>query len=241
MKRLGILHITDLHHDLAPTETVGEVKDKAISPWLADDLTYKDPFSLFLNQIKNVLGKKPVHVLAFSGDIGWGKHPDTLVMGIERLKALGDRLDLKPTNVLIAPGNHDLVRTGSPGQELEDFIAACRREGFTCAERLKPAIIPIEDIPIIILNTCLGGTEHALHGLPGSFWDDVRIALKQLLTGATNEELLDAMDIPAIGNTQLDAVGDQLNQQIGNCAVIIGHHPPLPTYNSEVRPLCDAC
>jgi hypothetical protein len=97
-------------------------------------------------------------------------------------------------------------------------------------------VVFIDNVPIVVLNTCLGGTEYAIHGMPGNYWDDVRAALKTLLSGKPNEDLLDAMDIPAIGNTQLDAVGNHLREQQGNCAIILGHHPPLPTHNSEVRP-----
>lgn len=236
MNRLGILHITDLHHDSGTPEPVGLVKDEAVSPYLVNELTFKDCFSFFLTRIQTALGKNPLHALAFSGDIGWGKDPGTLGAGIQKLRVLKDRLSLKSQNVLIAPGNHDLSREADPGRELDAFVAACNAEGFTCAQARQPVLILIQNIPIIVLNTCLGGTEHAVHGEPPTFWQDVRAALRTLLSGRPDEDLLDAMDIPAVGNTQLEVVGKHLGKQSGNCIVIVGHHPPLPTHNVEVRP-----
>lgn len=48
--------------------------------------------------------------------------------------------------------------------------------------------------------------------------------------------LLKEMDIPAIGQDQLETVNNFLKDTEGNCAVLLGHHNPLPTHQLVIRP-----
>jgi 3',5'-cyclic AMP phosphodiesterase CpdA len=234
MNRLNLLHITDLHSSRDPGVPVGDVKDKTVSVLLAEELTYRDSCALFQQRMPDVLRNQPVDLLAFTGDIGWGSQPETLKIGIRRLSALGDRLKIPRSSIVIAPGNHDLRRDAEPGNELIDFIKACEDQGFTCAARLQPKLLVINNTPIVAINTCLGGTEYAVHEIPGSFWEDIQSALGKAFAGS--RDLADAMDIPAVGRTQLDKIGDDLQNHNGNCLVVLGHHSPLPTHTQEVRP-----
>ena len=235
MNRLHLLHITDLHAPLDAGERVGAVKDKAVSVLLAEELTYRDSCALFQQRLPDILREQPpVDILAFTGDIGWGKQPETLRIGIRRLSALGDRLRVPRGNIVIAPGNHDLRRDAGAGNELIEFVKACEDQGFTCANRLQPKLLVVQNTPVIALNTCLGGTEHAVHGVPGGFLEDIQNAMKKAFSGSL--DLADAMDIPAVGQTQLDKIGEDLQNRDGNCIVVLGHHSPLPTHTQEVRP-----
>lgn len=246
MKRLGILHITDLH--VGFQLEASKIKNSTLSGRLRDELDYKDPRTLFLRKVLHLLEDQRVDVLAFTGDIGWGKDSKTLSQGIVYLSKLSGRLNIEKKFVIIAPGNHDLERKAAGNQELDEFVKACDKEGFTYAAGLRPAFIRILDIPIIALNTCLGGTEHALHGLPEDFWKAIQGAVDDIgaLSNGNTVEIpaaiksqLKAMDIPAVGHSQVEKLEEYLREKTGNCAIILGHHNPLPTHALVVRPYAE--
>ena len=58
--------------------------------------------------------------------------------------------------------------------------------------------------------------------------------MKKAFSGSL--DLADAMDIPAVGRTQLDKIAEDLQSRDGNCIVVLGHHSPLPTHTQDVRP-----
>jgi len=224
---------------------VGDVKDETVSDVLASELTYKDAQDVFFRGAQNLFRKEPVDVIACTGDLGQGAYPETLRLGVLYLAKLADKLGVKREKVIVAPGNHDLCRDADAGEELSEFIRACRKAGFKCAERTKPACLSIKGVPMVALNTCLGGTEHAFHGLPDSFWNAAVSSVRQMeLLGrdttmglpADLRAQLEAMDIPAIGWSQLDSMLRHLNKAKANCAVVVAHHSPTPTPNIEVRP-----
>ncbi len=242
LKKLSILHIADLHCGY-----VGTRKESPVSSSLTRELD-THPQTLFLQRMNSLLRSLKVDIIAFTGDLRWGKTPSHLSQGVEYLKILKNRLEVEPDNVLVAPGNHDLNRSASSDREFDEFIDACQREGFTCSKRNAPAFKEINGIPVITLNTCLGGTEKAFYGLPEEFWGEICKSVEGIsslgpkfestLPLAIKDQLIE-LDIPAVGNSQLEILDKYLSTKKGNCVIILGHHNLLPTHQLVVRPYPD--
>jgi len=247
LKRLGILHIADLHYGLSEHSRLDKAK---ISVRLKKDIGPDDPKGIFLGRIPSLAQKHKVDMLAFTGDLGFGDDSMAMEEGIEYLSTLGERLSILPEHVVISPGNHDLDRKNASGKEFALLMEKCTAKKFTVSDRENPACIKINDIPVLSLNTCLGGTEHAFYDMPEVFWDKIREILTNI--DVLDETLLSevpeviksqlkmaAMDIPAIGQRQCDHAEKCLSDMDGNFAIIIGHHNPLPTHMIVVRPYAE--
>ncbi len=260
MKLIRILHISDLHFDKTPpsnkADEMGQIKDNAISHQLGSQLV-TDCRERFIIDIKRLFPEQ-FDVIACTGDIAnASKNLKTFKKnindGAEYISRLASNLSVTPNNVIIAPGNHDIVRKRKLGGELNEFSATCEKFGFsyvgyTTNSNGTKSVIPTEilyaNIPLIAMNSCLGGTEHAHHDIPLDIWQK---ELKKLgtpdevckkLTKVPNETKyqLVAMDIPALGRNQIDKLSEQLHGANSDCVIILMHHNPLPTNNIEVRP-----
>lgn len=247
MKRLGILHISDLHFGY---EAALSARNKApISEKLKGELGQSDPKEIFLNRVKALLGRdRNVDVLAFTGDAGLSSDPDTMKLGITYLSKLKSLLNVTPSHVIIAPGNHDLNRMSPENEELSQLTHLCSSEGFTLPTRETPACVMIQEIPIIAINTCLGAKEYAFYELPGDLLKMMRDSVKTFsdlgdkIDFEMPEEIkyqLKAMDIPAIGQAQLNGIDEYLQNSSGNSAILLGHHNPLPTHTLVIRPYAE--
>lgn len=243
MERIGILHISDLHcSSNDPYGDVGDVKDEAISQQFRQECTYSDSRDCFFANALNVLRGHKIDAIACSGDLGQGGIQDSVTEGANYIARVADRLEVDRDKVIVSPGNHDLLRKAQQGQEFQEFCSACRERGFLFADYMTPAFLSIRGLPIIALNSCLGGTEHAFHGLPVGYQElAVEVVNRaEKVRGCRTEKNFDyqmqAMDIPAIGNSQREATLDHLAKSEANCAVIVSHHNLLPTPNLEVRP-----
>lgn len=245
--RTTILHITDLHFTSSREETPSVVKDGEISDEFRKEVIGLNIWDRFIADIRHLRADTPIDMIACTGDLGCEGKEESLALGIKYLAKLAKDLDVPPQHVVVSPGNHDLNRKVQIGEELNEFCNQCKTEGFTFAERVNPAVISVNNIPIIALNTCLGGTEHALHGLPKEFWEaelellrkkeadgDIGRLITQL--GSDLEYQVQAMDIPAVGIDQIGSCYDALLGSDGNCAVVLMHHNPLPTSNIDIRP-----
>lgn len=249
LTRLRILHIADLHYGYYPGYS--RLEKAKTSEQLKGNIGSEDPKEILLGRISSLSQKHRVDALAFTGDLGLGDKIDTMDGGIEYLSTLSERLKISPDRVVISPGNHDLHREDVSGEEFSTLIKKCTEKGFTVARRENPARIIINGIPIISLNTCLGGTEHAFYDVPEVIWDKVSKLVKEL-NGELEEALLSSvpekvkthlrpspMDIPAIGQHQCNVAENCLSEMTGNFAVIIGHHSLLPTRMLVLRPYAE--
>jgi hypothetical protein len=250
MKRLGILHISDLHFGYAPElrATKKAAKKIPISQRLMNELIKDDPREIFLNSVSILLQKREVDIIAFTGDAGWTNNQSGLELGILYLSKLRKRLNVLPENVIISPGNHDLDRSAQEEDELNQLNHRCKAEQFTFAGREEPACVRQKGIPVIAINTCLGGAEQAFYGLPKELIKFITKSVKTLdkLTGKLYSKLpeemkshLKSMDIPAVGQKQLNSIDVCLGNSAGNCAIVLGHHNLLPTHRLIIRPFAD--
>jgi len=244
MKKLGFLHITDLHTG-GDTEPVGDVKDVSVSPYLRRELSQTTQ-EVFFRTAQSLLHGFSLDAILCTGDLGQGRERGSTTAGAKFLARLADRLGVPATKVIVVPGNHDVDRTASKGRELAEFSSACEAQGFVFPSGATPVCMKVGSVPILGLNSCIGGGEKALHGMPEDFWDSVRCWMAKteedsLLAGRTDvpeafKHALQAMDIPAVGVSQMGLALDLLEHAQGNCLIVLAHHAPLPTPNVEVRP-----
>lgn len=256
LNRIGILHIPDLHFG-SISELIKSKKGLPISEQLQKDMGSDDPKELFLNRVSFLLRNQEVDVIAFTGDAGLHAEEERLTLnsmglGIEYLSKLKDRFNIPSDRVVIAPGNHDLNRRAPKNDEFLDFITKCKDQGFSVATRTDPALITVKGVPFIAINTCLGGTEQAYYGLPVNFWQVIKELITKLetqkdtLTSGIIDKIpeevqhqLKAMDIPAVGDVQLNKILESFISIQGNCAVVLGHHNLLPTNRVVIRPFAE--
>lgn len=247
MKTTTILHITDLHFSSLREETPSVVRDGEISDEFRREIGGLDIWNRFITDARRLLTNTQIDVIACTGDLGSDGKEENLALGIKYLIKLAKDLEVPPQHVVVSPGNHDLKRKVRIGEELNEFCNQCKTEGFTFAERANPAAIYINNMPIIALNTCLGGTEHALHGLTKDFWEaelellherETHGDVVQLITQLRSDlkYQVQAMDIPAVGIGQISSCDDVLLRSHGNCAVVLMHHNPIPTSGIDIRP-----
>jgi len=240
INRFGILHISDLHFGY--NHTPDTVKKALVTDEFKSEMPQSDPRELFLNDSRNLFQNKPIDIIAFTGDMGIGKIHGTMELGVNFLKKLGEQLNIPPEFIVIAPGNHDVDRDAKSNREFDNFISRCNDEHFRVAKKTEPIFINMNGLPIVAINTCLGGTEKALYELPNSFWKSVKDSLDKIGEGGEDlgeNILLKDMDIPAIGTTQINEIISYLSERKGNCTIILGHHNLSPTHQLVLRPYAE--
>ena len=197
MKNLTILHISDLHFSKENNmPTTLDKKDRSISPRFISAVSNNAEVQ-FLNDI---LGFKPINgfdFIACTGDLGEHGVKDNIMLGAKYLQRLANTLNISSDNVFISPGNHDLRRRSKPENELKDFCKICDDFGFSYADYNSSKLKKIQNIPILILNSCLGGTEKAFYGYNKSDWGKIKEALKkdERILNAKCQEKLDTFRV----------------------------------------------
>jgi predicted MPP superfamily phosphohydrolase len=246
MKFTNILHITDLHFGPSPNLTVKP--NVLMSEELTSKLFVNDWKNRFIIDVKQSLSQYKINLIACTGDITLGKNKEGLQLGIEYLSKLAKELDVSPDNVLVCPGNHDISRLNvTTDSKLDEFCNECKSKNFKYAEQDQPAIVNVNNINIIALNSCLGSSEHALLGIPKNL---IKLNVDQI-TNLENKykkaKILESipdgyvfqfesMDIPAIGEIQRQKLVDILSTMNGNCIVLLMHHNLIPTQIPILRP-----
>lgn len=237
---MNILHITDLHCGLEETSVpIGDTKDESLTEKFTGQLRYEDCRELFLSRVLDLLQGNPVDIIACTGDLG------VLKIGAEYIAKLAGKLVVKPDGVIISPGNHDLDRDARDGNELNEFLDSCADNGFRCAGWETPLCTTVKGVPIVAFNSCLGGTQHTRFGVPEKYWIKARRLLEQMGRLRKDKAFeampdlrvkLQALDIPAVGKSQLESASDYLRQTRKKFVIALIHHNPLPTSGVEVRP-----
>lgn len=246
MDQLNILHVTDLHfRDASPVPTAGHVKDKkGLSPRFKHELGYGTTYDQLLNHIVRLVGSSKIDLIACTGDLGWQGDPNCIHKGITFLERLSRKVRVPANRVVVVPGNHDICQDARRrGDDLKKLVEACRGMHFICPVGDTPVCLKVKNIPVVCFNSCLGGTEHAVYG-SARLWSKVFKNLKAMTAdkklakavGAEVSDQLAALDIPAIGSTQLEKAMTFLGKSKSNCCIVLMHHNPLPTPGVEVRP-----
>ena len=129
MKRINILHLTDFHFGLSSDGSSGESSKKVLGPDFVNEIRDYNIRNRFLVFIRRQALNNPIHVIAFTGDLGLGTTKDTLVLGVEYLEQLAKGINVSPEHVIVSPGNHDLDRMASDDNELDEFSSLCQKKG----------------------------------------------------------------------------------------------------------------
>lgn len=242
MKRINILHITDFHFGSQSDVTSGKSKREIVGGDFVEEIKDFDIRNRFLVFMRRQALTDPIDVIAFTGDLGMGAKTNTIVLGIEYLDQLAKDIGVSPSHVLLSPGNHDLDRKSSDDKELDEFCRLCQEKSFSFAGRNNPGVVNDLGPSIVVVNSCLGGTQHALYGgLSKKYWALAKKSMKKLENEYESEIINDTdakeseyqfqcMDIPALGYDQIDKIADELAKSSGNCIILFSISTQLILY-----------
>ncbi len=245
MKTLTLLHITDLHFgfNTSPYEKTVECKDSETTASLKN--VFKDGWvDAFENKLLQWQreNEQRIDIIAFTGDLCYQGNESNMEEGIQFLVRISKKLELGLDNIIISPGNHDLDRN-KPNSEFDSLVKLCKKykiENYSCYDKIKK--IECKGIPIISTNSCMGATarvdsfniEYYKNHLQKLNDPDFEVMMKK---ASENESLFyqTDLDIPAIGDTQLENLLTSLSES-GDSCIIMMHHNPIPNANIEIRP-----
>lgn len=105
MVEVNILHLSDLHFD--KNENLDDNPSKYVER--ANTLQY------LLNTFKNFEDSLKPEIIIISGDVAWAGKSEDYEMAKNWLSKLMKILEIKPENIIICPGNHDLDREKKTG------------------------------------------------------------------------------------------------------------------------------
>lgn len=100
MRRLRILHISDLH------EKAGRERE----PWRRRRVLG----DMWLRNLDEIAAEDPVDLIAFTGDAAHSGKLDEFARVTDFLNATRERLEIPPERLFVIPGNHDVDRTVEP-------------------------------------------------------------------------------------------------------------------------------
>lgn len=244
MKSIRLLHITDLHFGNKTTNygTSVDVKDKSFPPKLLSklnsDWTY-DFYNSLLNWQRIYHNK--FDAIVCTGDLGEKGIPKNIESGVKFLDKLCTTLELNIDNLILCPGNHDLQRTKN-NTEFENYEKILLKYGiknYCCYDKIFKK--ELKKIPIISINSCLGGTAKSEYSkryrkIISKILPKDKNAIIQEFEKIGQQYLNDFLDVPAIGKNQLEEIIECIATATSDSAIILMHHNPVPNNNIEIRP-----
>lgn len=150
MKRIKILHLSDLHFPL-PLKS-GKVDDKegVLGPEDYEGHGNVRVFEEYLRRLaKEVDTEKCILV---TGDLTDKGQVDGLNRGASFLKRAADILEIPYVNIIVAPGNHDIQRAGTLDAQWQPFKAATA--DFCTPFNLTKVYEITDHLIILPLNSC---------------------------------------------------------------------------------------
>lgn len=242
MKSIKFLHISDLHRGggCSCTEPVGEHKDSSVSPNFAKTIT--SPMeSDFINSItrwQNNYGK--IDAIICTGDLGDRGESSKIDEGVCFIHSVKEALGIDSNNVVICPGNHDANRALDSSHMFSGYSEALERYSLI-DHRCDTSPFYINDIPFLVVNTCLGAGEKSLFiqkykELVNSLNEEDKIRFNKELKEAGVEYLDDNLDIPAVTNSQRERLQNIISKAKSSFMVLVMHHNLLPCNMVEIRP-----
>jgi predicted MPP superfamily phosphohydrolase len=246
MKTLSILHITDLHFGkkTSPYGNTIDEKDKETA-CCVEGIFKGEWINAFENKLIQWQREKELNIdlIAFTGDLCYGGDKLHMEEGIQFLIRICNKLKLSLDKIIISPGNHDLDRN-SPGKEFEILAELCNKYGiinFACYDKIIN--IKIKEIPVISINSCMGATAK-VNNIQVDYFKSHILKLKddpdfkgKIIEACSNANLYfqTELDIPAIGDFQLDNALEAISGS-NDASIILMHHNPIPNANIEIRP-----
>jgi len=210
MKQIGVLHVSDFHFGSPKKGEIGDKKSGNIKEGFAEKVIHSNSLECFHRQLGQLVPKNEVDVIICTGDVGNYGDAESICDGLDYLAKLARVLDVDSSNVIVTPGNHDLDRNAIVQNAFDTFINKCESLGFTYAKVDKITSIECKGVPVVAINSCMGGTEHAMEGVP----ENIKDLAKKAINDTYNEDppldnvpdeykyQLKAMDIPAVGKSQ---------------------------------------
>jgi len=245
MKSIRLLHVTDFHFGAEPSKyrNSTDPKDKTLPPNLVSKLNTKWTYEFFECVInwQRINNHTKFDSIVSTGDLGEKALSKNTEVGIEFLVTLCSNLHLTPDNLILCPGNHDLQRT-KKNTEFDNYEKLLKSNGirnYSCYDKIFKT--EIKEIPIISINSCLGGTSKSeysnkykkiINKIPAKDRKGIVKEFEKL----GQQYLNDFLDIPAIGKDQLRDMLEFIGNHESDSAIILMHHNPVPTNSIEIRP-----
>lgn len=126
MVEVNILHLSDLHFDRS--ENLDDNPTKYVER--ANNLQY------LVNTFKDFEDSLKPQIIVISGDVAWTGNSEDYEMAKNWLSELMKILEIKPENVVLCPGNHDLDRSKKTGthpsiaKEADDILNVNKIDNF---------------------------------------------------------------------------------------------------------------
>ena len=257
-----ILHASDLHLGERGGELLDDDKEEIGQP---DLQTTQRVFRRTLKYLKSYVNEHgPPAVAVFSGDLTVAAHQSGFDAFAELLAERADVLPAERKNVVVVPGNHDVVWTEDSGTEprYHGFLGCTRAKDCTtplidgvdfdretgnlfAVARAGTRIVDTEDLLVVPFNTsnwC--GTIARPRG--AKTLDEWRTALAPLGVDATellaDIERLQRKDMARVSRSQIEALGQYLDaagvperRDDPRVRVAVLHHQLLPVSTREER------
>lgn len=246
MKSIRLLHITDFHFGKGNVyEDTADIKDKSVSKSIISKIN-SNWTEEFYSSIENwsKINRTKIDAIVCTGDIGDSGIPKNIELGVKFLEQLCQRLEIDKNQIYLCPGNHDLQRNNERTEfdVYERKLKAVSINNFSVYDNSFTATI--KGIPLIALNSCLGGTSQSefsikFNKIIQNIPNEQRTEITDELNKLGQNYLLDFLDIPAIGNKQIKETLDFISQNDSDSAIILMHHNPVPNDSIEIRPYCN--
>ncbi|MCL3782697.1 hypothetical protein EMN47_20110 [Prolixibacteraceae bacterium JC049] len=243
MKSIRLLHVTDFHFGKeSDYKNTADLKDGNVPKKLTNNLN-SDWTEEFFNCVNewSLAHNTKIDSIICTGDIGDQGKQKNIELGALFLDKLCTRLELDKADLYLCPGNHDLERkkVRSEFKVYEDILNKYSINNYSSYD--SSFTTTIKDIPLISLNSCLGGTAKSgfsvkfnkiLENIPDVHRNEITEELEKL----GQNYLSDFLDVPAIGNKQLENTLEYISKNNSDSAIILMHHNPVPNNSIEVRP-----
>lgn len=243
MKSIRLLHVTDFHFGKeSEFKNTADLKDGTVPKKLTSNLNsdWSEEFFRCLSEWTSA-NHIQIDSIICTGDIGDKGLPNNVEMGASFLELLCTRLELDKSQLFLCPGNHDLQRekTKTEFKVYEDKLKKYSITNYSTYDNVY--CTKIKGIPLVSINSCLGGTSKSdfsvkFKNILKNISDEDKNIITDELESLGQEYLNDFLDVPAIGNKQLDECLSYITSQNSDSAIVLMHHNPVPNNSVEIRP-----
>lgn len=130
---LKIIHISDTHFgDPNPTYDIEKIKN------------------LLIKEINKIEGER---VLAISGDITFKGSQEGYDLASDFFKEIIAKCNIKRSNIIACPGNHDIIRDRPHFSNFDNFIYSLRRDNEISFNSHSSKILPIGNTAFVLINS----------------------------------------------------------------------------------------
>lgn len=238
MKTLRILHLSDLHRPPKENEKLGEQaigvkEDETVSEDFSNTILEKNWENNFIKQIVAWSNSyASIDAIVCTGDLGTKGDPESIQLGAHLVARISDKLKIDVNNVIVCPGNHDLNRDAEICNAFDNFkkyLTEAKIVNFCNGNDV--CVISPNGIPIISINSCLGGNQKSAFikkysELDDSLTDEERNEFASNIGALIKQSFKDGhYDVPAITNEQrknlMTAISRETNGKKIDTAIVI--------------------